>query len=403
MQKRANPSVARLRLRLTPAGERAVRAGHPWVFSNSVRHQNREGTTGELAVIYSRDDKFLAVGLYDSASPLRVRILHTGKPAAIDAAWWDQRLRRALAKRDGMFGPDTNGYRLINGESDGWPGLVLDRYADVLVMKLYTEVWLPRLNGLADMIGAALAPQAVVLRLSRNITEPAQTEFGIREGVIRGETTETVVFMENGLKFESEVVRGQKTGFFLDQRDNRRRVGRLSSGARVLNAFSFSAGFSLYAARGSAKCVTDLDISAHALAAGDRNFALNRDIPAVAACRRETVQADAFDWLTNGPRGQFDLVILDPPSLAKREADRAGAIAAYERLAVSALRRVRRGGVLVAASCSAHVSAGEFFAAVGRAARPSGTQILWTSTHAPDHAVTFREAEYLKCMALTIG
>lgn len=387
-------------MRLSPAAEKAVRGGHPWVFSESVRDQNREGAAGELAVIYSRSDQFLAAGLYDPASPLRVRILQTGKPAMIDAAWWQSRLQSALAKREGLFGPETNGYRLINGESDGWPGLVLDRYDATLVMKLYTAAWLPRLGEITDMIERALSPQAIVLRLSRNITGTAQQKFGIQEGVLRGESPATVVFTENGLKFEAEVLHGQKTGFFLDQRDNRRRAGLLAAGADVLNAFSFSGGFSLYAAAGGAERVVDLDISAHALAAGDRNFALNQDRRTVVACHRESIHADAFEWLADGPRGQFDLVILDPPSLAKREVDRAGAITAYERLTTSALRRVRRGGVLVAASCSAHVSADEFFAAVERAALPWRMQKLWTTGHAPDHAVTFREAAYLKCMAL---
>ena len=397
------PPPTRLRLRLSPAAEKAVRGGHPWVFSDSVRDQNREGAAGELAVIYSRHDQFLAVGLYDPASPLRVRILHCGKPATLDAAWWQERLRTALAKRDGMFGPDTNGYRLINGESDGWPGLIVDRFAGTLVMKLYTAAWLPRLGEVVALLVAALAPEAIVLRLSRNITETAQRDFSVQEGVIHGSTAETVLFTENGLKFESEVLHGQKTGFFLDQRDNRRLVGHLASGSDVLNAFSFSGGFSLYAANGGARRVTDLDISAHALAAGERNFALNNDNRAVANCRRETVKADAFAWLADGPRGQFDLVIVDPPSLAKREADRASAIAGYERLAVSALRRVRRGGVLVTASCSAHVTAEEFFTAVTRAALPWQTRQLWTSAHAADHAVNFREAAYLKCIALRCG
>jgi 23S rRNA (cytosine1962-C5)-methyltransferase len=396
--KNASP---RLRLRLSPAAERAVRGGHPWVFSDSVREQNREGLAGELAVIYSRDDRFLAVGLYDPESPMRVRILHAGKPVTLDAGWWAERLRAALAKREGRFGPDTTGYRLINGESDGWPGLVLDRYADTLVLKLYSAVWLPRLEEVLTMVEQALAPGGIVLRLSRNIAETAQREFGVCEDVVRGASAETVVFQENGLRFESEVQRGQKTGFFLDQRDNRRRAGELARGADVLNAFSFSGGFSLYAARGGAHSVTDLDISRHALDAGGRNFALNAEVPSVAACRRETVQADAFEWLAQC-RGSFDLVIVDPPSLAKREAERAGAILAYERLAKSALRCVRPGGVLVAASCSAHVSAAEFFNAVERAAEACETQTLWTSGHAPDHAATFREAEYLKCVALRV-
>jgi 23S rRNA (cytosine1962-C5)-methyltransferase len=343
------------------------------------------------------------VGLYDPASPLRVRVLQAEKPATVDLPWWRERLKATLAKREGMFGPDTDGFRLINGESDGWPGLVLDRYADTLVMKLYTAVWLPRLAEIQELIVEALSPAALVLRLSRNITDTARRDFQVEEGVRYGTTNDIVVFLENGLKFEAEVIHGQKTGFFLDQRENRKRVGQLASGGEVLNAFSFSGGFSLYAAKGGAKRVTDIDISTHALEAGSRNFLLNRDIRAVADCFREPVQADAFEWLADGPRALFDLVVVDPPSLAKREADRAGAIAAYERLAVSALRRVRRGGVLVAASCSAHVTAEEFFAAVDRAALPWNTRKLWNSAHAPDHAVNFREAAYLKCVALRCG
>jgi len=288
----------------------------------------------------------------------------------------------------------------VNGESDGWPGLVLDRYAGTLVMKLYSAVWLPRLQEIKDLIIDAVSPGAVVLRLSRNIAETAQRDFSLREGVIHGSTGSIVVFTENELKFEADVLQGQKTGFFLDQRENRKRVGKLAAGAEVLNAFSFSGGFSLYAAREGARRVTDLDISAHALAAGDRNFGLNADDRSVRDCQRATVQADAFEWLAEGPRAQFDLIVVDPPSLARRESERAGAITAYERLVASALRRVRRGGVLVAASCSAHVSTDEFFDAVDRAALPRNTKKLWSTTHAPDHAVTFREAAYLKCVAL---
>jgi 23S rRNA (cytosine1962-C5)-methyltransferase len=210
-----------------------------------------------------------------------------------------------------------------------------------------------------------------------------------------------VVFLETGLGFEADVVRGQKTGFFLDQRENRRRVETLASGRNVLNAFSFSGGFSLYAARGGARSVTDLDISAHALESAGRNFALNRASPAVAHCQREAVQADAFAWLGESGR-VFDLVILDPPSLAKREAERAGAIRAYQRLAELGMRRLSPGGILVACSCSAHVSAEEFFEAVRDAAARSGRKFseLETARHAPDHPAGFKEAEYLKAIYL---
>ncbi|HTH49840.1 MAG TPA: class I SAM-dependent methyltransferase, partial [Candidatus Limnocylindria bacterium] len=197
----------------------------------------------------------------------------------------------------------------------------------------------------------------------------------------------------------------QKTGFFLDQRDNRRLVETLAQGAEVLNAFSFSGGFSLYAARGGAKRVTDLDISLHALESAKRNFALNPSVPGVAAAAHEQIQGDTFAWLANAPERGFDLMILDPPSLAKREAERAAAIQAYVRLNALGLARIRPGGVLLAASCSAHVSAEEFFGAVREAARRSGRAFteLRTTGHAPDHPATFPEANYLKAIYLRVA
>ena len=196
-------------------------------------------------------------------------------------------------------------------------------------------------------------------------------------------------------------MRGQKTGFFLDQRENRREVETLARGRRVLNAFSFSGGFSVYAARGGAKSVTDLDISAHALESAKRNFALNKNFPGVAACRHETVQADAFEWLAAGA-DEFDLIVLDPPSLAKRAAEREGAIRAYERLNSLGIQKLARDGILVAGSCSAHVLAADFFDAVRRAAMKSGRQFteLKTLQHPPDHPAGFKEAEYLKVIYL---
>jgi 23S rRNA (cytosine1962-C5)-methyltransferase len=213
-----------------------------------------------------------------------------------------------------------------------------------------------------------------------------------------------VIFSENGIRFEADVLRGQKTGFFLDQRENRAEVEKLSRGRAVLNAFSFSGGFSVYAARGGAQSVTDLDISTHALASAKRNFALNQNFPGVAACRHETVQADAFDWIEK-TSARFGLIILDPPSLAKRESERATAIRAYEKLNALGIDRLERGGILVAGSCSAHVSAPEFFDAVRRAAMKSGRKFseLQTRLHPPDHPAGFKEAEYLKVIYLKFG
>jgi 23S rRNA (cytosine1962-C5)-methyltransferase len=179
-------------------------------------------------------------------------------------------------------------------------------------------------------------------------------------------------------------------------------VESLAGGRAVLNAFSFSGGFALYAARGGAKSATDLDISAHALAAARRNFKLNESDASVARCRHETIQADTFDWLGGAGAGQFDLVILDPPSLAKRESERAGAIHAYGRLATLGMRALNPGGILVSASCSAHVSATEFFETVRQSAATSGRKFveLRTTHHAVDHPSGFKEAEYLKAIYL---
>ncbi len=423
----APAAVPRLRLRVTATAESIIRGGHPWVYSASLREQNRDAVAGELAVIYDRQDKFLALGFFDPDSPIRVRILHAGKPVTLDTAWWRARLATSFAKRTPeAIGPDTDGYRLINGESDGWPGLVLDRYAGTLVLKLYSAAWLPRLGEISALIREALSPEHLILRLSRNIQDNAR-EVGLEDGTeiteagqpaskpagqnlsltgsLAHSPTSSVIFKESGLRFEAEVVQGQKTGFFLDQRDNRRLVETLTQGGDVLNAFSFSGGFSLYAARGGAKSVTDLDISLHALESAKRNFALNQSVPGIAAATHEQIQGDAFQWLATGPERSFDCIVLDPPSLAKRETERAPAIQAYARLAASGVGRVRPGGVLLAASCSAHVSAEEFFGAVRDAARRSGRRFteLRTTGHAPDHPATFPEANYLKAIYLRFG
>ena len=395
--------TTRLRLRISAAAESIVRSGHPWLFADSVREANRAGQTGELAVIFDRNDKFLAVGLFDSDSPIRVRILHAGKPQAIDAAWWQLRLAQTLARRENLFDAQTTGYRLIHGESDGWPGLVLDRYDSTLVLKLYTAAWLPRLPEVMNLFKETIPCERIVLRLSRNIQPLADNKFQVRDGQVLSGVAPAgpVIFSENGIRFEADVLRGQKTGFFLDQRENRAEVEKLAGGRTVLNAFSFSGGFSVYAARGGAKSVTDLDISAHALESANRNIALNHPIPAVAACQHETVQADTFEWLEK-TSAKYSLIVLDPPSLAKRAAEREGALRAYERLNSLGIARLDRDGILVAGSCSAHVSATDFFNAVRCAATKSGRKYSeWkTLQHPPDHPANFKEAEYLKVIYL---
>jgi 23S rRNA (cytosine1962-C5)-methyltransferase len=379
-----------------------LRSGHPWLFGDSIREQNRDGEIGELAVVYDRRDLFLGMGLYDPNSPIRVRMLHVGRPQTIHREWWSSRLEQALARRRD-FDEQTTGFRWLNGESDGWPGLVLDRYDTTLVLKLYTAAWLPRLSEVLEAIRQSLNPERVVLRLSRNIESMAAERFKRNDGeVLYGSPVrEAVTFLESGLRFEADVLKGQKTGFFLDQRENRRKVRTLAKGCTVLNAFSFTGGFSVYAADGGATAVTDLDISAHALAGSKRNFALNET--RISACEHETIKADAFEWLGGNSHRNFDLIVLDPPSFAKRENEKSRAIAAYTRLASLGIRHLRPGGILVACSCSAHVKAHEFFEAVRKAAKSSKRKFceMETTGHAADHRATFAEAEYLKAIYLT--
>ena len=398
----ASSKTPALRLRISAAAETIVRGGHPWVFAGSVREQNRAGKAGELAVIYDRHDKFLAAGLFDPDSPIRVRILHLGKPRPLNLAWWRQHLDEALSRRAGLFDEQTTGYRCINGENDGWPGLVLDRYDTTLVLKVYTAAWLPRLREVVELLAAG--EDRIVLRLSRNIAKTAGVELGCEDGqILHGPPLNgPVIFRESGLRFEADVLRGQKTGFFLDQRENRRQVESLASGRAVANLFSYSGGFSLYAARGGAASVCSVDLSPHALAGAERNFSLNGDLPAVARCPHETIQADVFAWLREKTPRRFDLAVLDPPSMAKRESEREEAMRAYSNLMTGAIARLNPNGILAAASCSARVSADDFFHLAREAARKSGRgfEELRATGHAPDHPVTFAEGGYLKCVYL---
>jgi len=391
---------ATLRLRIASTAEWKVRSGHPWIFADSIKSQNRAGAMGELAVVYDKWDNFLAIGLFDPYSPIRVRVLHAGKPQTLDDAWWSERFANALKLREPLFDASTTGYRCIHGESDGWPGLVLDRFGDTAVLKIYSAVWFGQLERIAALVRERLPVQRLVVRLSRNVERLGAKEKITDGAILFGPAIEELVlFRENGLAFEADVLKGQKTGFFLDQRENRVKVGELARGRSVLNTFSFSGGFSVYAARGGATSVTDLDISAHALEAAERNF--RRNSADTGDCRHELVKADAFDWLKHA-RDQFGVVVLDPPSFAKKESERKNALEAYARLATLGVARVEPSGILVAASCSAHIGAEEFFATVRSSARMSGRKFteLETTSHPADHPAKFAEAAYLKCIYL---
>lgn len=398
------PGERRIAVHVTPAAERAVRDGHPWVFDGSIRSLSRNGRCGDVAVIFDQHDRFLAIGLYDPTSPIRVRVLHQGDPTPLNRAWM-QRQIAAAARRRQSLPDDTDGYRLVHGGNDHLSGLVIDRYAGTCVLKLYTAAWVPHLRDVLAALMETAAPQRIVLRLSRAVQAQPALLFGLGDGTLLGGAplSGPILFQENGLRFWVDVVAGQKTGFFLDQRENRARVASLvQPGDAVLNVFAYSGGFSLYAARGGAAHVISQDLSQPALAAAARNFALNEDVPAVAAADHELVAGDAFRALQQlaADGRSFDVVIIDPPSFAHKQEQVPRALAAYARLVRRGLGVLRPQGTLVMASCSSRVPADDFFALVHETAREVERPLreIGRSGHPPDHPIRFPESAYLKCL-----
>ncbi len=391
----------RMAVRVTPDARRQIAAGHPWVFNESITSISHRGVVGDLAVIFDNDRNFVAIGLWDPGSPIRIRVLQHGKPATIDAEFWRQRIGAAIERR-AAIGDDTDGYRVLNGENDGFPGLVLDRYADTFVLKLYTSVWIPHLRSLVAVIGEQFAPGALVLRLARTMAD--QRLHGLTEGMaLIGEPpTGPVMFRENGLSFEADVIEGQKTGYFLDQRDNRALVGSMAAGMRVLDVFAAGGGFGVYAAAGGATRVTSVDQSAPALAAADRNFAHNAALPNVRHCEHDSIVGDAYEVMDRliQRRKHYDIVVVDPPSFAQRKSNVERALHAYGQLTQRAVQLTRPDGLLVQASCSSRITDEQFYATIRGSAQRADHDLIEVrrTGHAVDHPVTFAQGSYLKAL-----
>jgi 23S rRNA (cytosine1962-C5)-methyltransferase len=402
------PAARRIALRVTPEAERALRQGHPWLFDQAIRQQSHEGAAGDLAVIFDRKNRFLAVGLYDPHAPIRVRILQHGEPATIDQDWFKDRLSAAAQLRAPLLKQPlvaaTTGYRLIHGENDGLSGLVIDRYEDTLVLKLYTPAWIPHLRDICSVLTAITPAERVILRLNRAMSKQPEELYGLSDGMILSgpDIDGPILFQENGLRFEVDPIHGQKTGFFLDQRDNRARVEKLAKDRAVLNVFAYTGGFSVYAARDGARNIISVDTSAPALAAAVRNLAHNQHIPTVAAALHEVITGDAFETLVQMGQNnrRFDLVIIDPPAFAQKQTQVAQALSAYRRLTQLGLAVLQPEGILVQASCSSRVAAETFFDTVNRAAGQAGRPLreIERTGHALDHPIIFKEGAYLKCL-----
>ena len=395
------PSVSanRIALRINAPAERALRQGHPWIFDQSITEQSRAGVPGDLAVIFNDQRRFLAIGLYDPTSAIRVRILQSRDSATINTNWFQNKLVTAARVRAELEEKNTTGYRLVHGENDGLPGLVIDRYDDTLVLKLYTPAWIPHLKDFCDALALVSPAVHLILRLNRSLQKQTEYLHGLSDGMTLSllPHPSLILFKENGLIFESDTVNGQKTGFFLDQRDNRARVEKLSKAKSVLNVFAYTGGFSVYAARGGAKEVVSVDVSVPALEAAVRNMAYNNlTVP------HKTIAEDAFDVLVRmaSKKRLFDVVIIDPPMFAQSEKQIASALSAYRKLTRLGLNVLRKGGILVQASCSSRVESDSFFESIHRSAQEAGRKLkeLERTGHALDHPIGFKEGAYLKCL-----
>ncbi|WP_432410628.1 class I SAM-dependent rRNA methyltransferase [Rasiella sp. SM2506] len=386
-----------LAVKLTVKGERSVRSGHPWIFSESVEKINKEGTAGDIAIIFSHNkNKAIGVGLYDPDSPIVIKMLHHEGGAKLDEVFFKEKIQRAYALRLGLLETDTNSYRLLFGENDGFPGLIADVYANVLVVKLYSAIWLPYLETILKLLIAISTTETAVLRLSRTLQQKEKFPF-IEGTILYGELPdETILFKEHGVNFSANVIKGHKTGYFLDHRDNRRRVGELSKGKTVLDVFSYAGGFSVHALANNAKEVTSLDISEQALELAKANGTLNKSNGV-----HITLAGDAFEVMKQliNDQKRYDVVVIDPPSFAKRQKEITVAKKKYAQLAQLGEKLTARGGLLVLASCSSRISAEDFFQINKETLQmqPRTFSLQLKTSHDTDHPVSFPEGAYLKC------
>lgn len=402
-----HPSDRRIAVRVTRDALRQLRGGSPWLYDGSITSVSHDGAPGDLAVVFDDQRNFAAIGLWDPTSPIRVKVLHAGRPRQIDGGFWRDRVDAALGRRSGLLADEsTNGYRIVHGENDGLPGLVVDRYDRTLVVKIYTPAWFPHLAAVVDALVDRVDPERVVVRLGRSVT--AGETFAIADGdtIVGPPPSGPIRFRERGLVLEADVERGQKTGHFLDQRDNRALVRSMAEGLDVLDVFASTGGFSLCAAAGGARSVHMIDQSAPAIETARRNIAHNRHLPEVRRCAVHATVGDAFEVLARlaSRDERFDLVVVDPPSFASNQGAVPRALAAYARLTRLALAVTKPGGTLVQCSCSSRVPTDEFVQAVLDAAASAGrdAHITRRTGHAVDHPIGFEHGEYLKTVYLAV-
>ncbi|MDR2950264.1 MAG: class I SAM-dependent rRNA methyltransferase [Prevotella sp.] len=390
------------KIKLRPKKEESLKRFHPWIFSGAVQQKDDDLTEGEVVNVYTANDEFIAVGHYQIGS-IEVRVL-SFEEEEINPDFWKKRLASAfeLRKSIGLVSTNNNSYRLVHGEGDHLPGLIIDMYAETAVIQSHSvgmhESRMMICEALRNVIGDSLKN----VYYKSETTLPYKANLGAENEYLYGGKDVNEVAIENDLKFYPDWVKGQKTGFFVDQRDNRALLERYSKDRSVLNMFCYTGGFSFYALRGNAKLVHSVDSSSKAIALTNRNVELNFPEDK----RHEAFAEDAFKFLGNINKGDYDLIVLDPPAFAKHRGAIRNALQGYKRLNAVAFDKIAAGGIIFTFSCSQVISKEAFRLAVFSAAAISGrkVRILHQLSQPADHPINIYhpEGEYLKGLVLYV-
>ena len=380
--------------------DQSLKRFHPWIFSGAIKKIKGEPVEGQLVRVFSNQEEYLGTGHYQIGS-IAVRII-TFKDINIDFSFWIYKIRQAVDYRKEIgleITPENNVIRLIHAEGDNLPGLIVDYYNGTAVVQMHSVGMFKNRDIIYQSLKEVMGDNLKAIYEKSEGTLPFKAKIEPKNGYIFGSITDKIV-IENGLKFEIDWEAGQKTGFFIDQRDNRSLVEKYSNGKKVLNMFCYTGGFSVYALRGKAKTVISVDSSKLAIDQTKKNVELN-----FKTANHESICEDAFTFLDN-MNEDYDLIILDPPAFAKHNDVLQNALQGYKRLNAKALGKIKRGGILFTFSCSQVVSKENFRKSVFAAAANTGREvkILHQLSQPPDHPVNIYhpESEYLKGLVLHV-
>ena len=376
---------------------------HPWVFSGAIKRADQPLEEGEMVDVFTAEGEFIARG-HCQVGSIAVRVL-TFDDEPIDQAWWNGRIASAYGVREALGlteNQQTTCYRLVHGEGDNLPGLVVDIYGSTAVVQCHSVGMYLSREQIVEALRACYGQRLRAVYDKSSQTLPYKADLGAEDGYLWGSGEGEEVVLEGGHKFAVNWAKGQKTGFFIDQRANRELVGRYAKGRNLLNTFCYTGGFSIYGLAGGARSVTSVDSSAVAIELVDRNVELNfgKEAP------HRSAAMDTFDFLRTVEKGEYDMMILDPPAFAKHHKVLGNALQGYKRLNARAMEKIASGGILFTFSCSQAVSKEQFRLAVFSAAAIAGrkVRILHQLTQPTDHPINIYhpEGEYLKGLVLYV-